>query len=816
MTPPLSPCPKSMYGKRFIMLQLQAIIKVGRSSDIKFNNVQAYRAINYREVERLLSKYDNIAFVVFEEVKEVDVPRIRNIMKSFGVLGVIYNKDGSNDALNELGLCTVTSLKELQKYIAGQLGVDISTFKKDENENENNGSVINETDEEPIHINNTEEMKSDLEEAIKASNDNFDKVEDNNEIVENTDIMSKHDIIDKDDSLDGLFDDKDVEGITLDDIEKRQQYEEEIRGLQGQLDYALESIRNLSELRVHLEDQLKQYKGFIEKIQSAETVIEVTSNFKSKLELENKIADLEELISTLKLEVAEGTRVAEQLKESKQELADKHSEIEELQLKLENAASNEALLALNNRLKLEVDARLFITQSMLAIGSELTSTQDALSKKLQEVGALLKEYKDLEVELYNVKKERDTILHDKETVESQVVELNNRISDLEIEVDDSKQKLTEHEVQDGTYESTIDSLTAQLSSAQLQLDETQKALDKESMEVHRFQEMGAEELNENMRALEESNSTLAEEIGRLRRDKDDLQRQVEGKDKNISSLSEQVRALSTTAKALTRNVDAGETIKISCNYSGKAFILPVFGSGSFGITSTAVSLANALDGKVLLMDFDIVSPKIDTWYNLNPIVKDLPDISNGMKKTGFGALIEKGAEYVINHRESIINTVYQTKGKEHTVDYFSGAYTKIDMFKIMAVDFSEFLTYFGHEYDYIVVDLGRIGGSEITNALVRMFDEISFKNIIVGLHDGSDCRTLTLRVQAERLDRCKSIWVLNLAKSDRMDNLIKQSISTSKYVIFFREMRYYGEKVPYNKIGVLKDRLSKLIELILQ
>ena len=808
---------------------LQAIIKVSKSSDIKFNNVQAYRAINYREVERLLSNNHDIAFVVFEEVKESDITRVKNIMKSFKITAIVYNKDGSSKEVEELGIYTVNNLKELQLYVENTLGVNVSTFKKEVVVNDNNGDENKGSqefiEEEPTIIDEQakEEIITGLEEAIQASNDNFDS-ELQEEKVEDVIIMSKQDILVEDDSLDDLFDsvedDTDIGGITLDDLEKIQQYEEEINGLKGQLEYALENVKNLSEVRVYLEGELKQFKDFIERLQVSDTVIEVTSSFQSKIELENSIAEMRDTISTLELEVAENLKLEKQINELNAVIESKDTIIDELTSKIENSASSEIVLTLKERLKTEVNARLFVTQSLGTVVNELESTQGALTKKLHEVGNLLKEYRNLEVKLDTIQKEKEELEQSKVETETaltnKVEELNLKVSYLENELNDSKQKLIESEIQKSTYESDIESLTAIFEGTQKELDDTKRRLDRELMEVHRFQAMGVEEIESNMKALEESNSTLAEEIGRLRRDKDDLERQLELKDRNIGKLSEQVNALSTTAKALTRNMNAGETIKISCNYTGRAFILPVFGSGSYGITSTAVSLAHALDGRVLLLDFDTVSPKIDSWYeDYKIIIDELPDISNKLKKTGLGALIEKGTEYVINHKDKLITTVHKSKGGSN-VDFFSGAYTKIDMYKLMAVNFTEFLNYFGHEYDYIVVDLGRIGGSEITNALIRMFDEISFKNIVVGLHDGFDCRTLTVRVQSEQLDRSKTVMVLNLASSDKLDDLIKQCVTAGKYVIFYRDMKIFGSRTTYNNVKVLKDRLSKLIELILQ
>ena len=823
--------------------KLRAIIKVGKSSDIKFNNVQAYRAINYREVEGMLSEDESISFVVFEEVKETDISRIKNILKSFNILGIIYNKQNiDSNIIDELGIQAVKSLKDLQLYIESQLGVDVATFKSEEIQDdygitESTDWNIGDTEEldsqddiESISIEEestagSTDMIGGLEDAIEALNTNFEAdSRKQEEQIQNADIMSKDDIEGEDDDFEAIFDslDKDhSEPIeTLEQIEDRKKYEEEIEAVNKQLNYALDSIRNLSELKVHLEDELKQYKDFIECIKTSEEVVEVTVNSVGKKELEEKVNTLQTKVDQLRLELEEANKLTDVIAELEKVALDRDNEIKNLKVELENAASNETVLALNKRLNLEVNSRLFVTQGLTAINNELMNTQNALAKKMQEVGQLLTEYRKLELTIQELTAEKEELAKSKQETEitlgNQITSLSEKLGSLTIELAEANQKLLEQAQEFAQKEQRLISLTEELNSTKELLEATQKILNEQSNTVHRFEAMGVEEMQENMLALEESNSTLAEEIGRLRRDADELNRQLKAKDMDLNRMSEEKRSLTISLKAAAKKIGAGESMRINCNYSGRAFILPVFGSGSFGISSTAVSLAYALKGNVLIMDFDIVNPKLDTWYGRNPLNKNLPDISNDMKKTAFGALVEKGTDYVIKHRLDIITTVAETRNGENRVDYFSGIYTRIDLFKLMAVDFSELLTYFGNEYDYIVVDLGRIGGSEITNALIRMFDEISFKNILVALHDGADCRTLSLRAQTERITRNKSIWVLNLAKSDRMDNLMKHSLSTSNYVIFGRDMKIYGERVPYNKVGILKDRLKKLVDLILQ
>lgn len=820
--------------------RLEAIIKVGKSSDIKFNNVQAYRALTYREVEGMLSENESISFVVFEEVLDTDVIRIKNILKSFNIIAVIYNKQGIDESItNELGIHSVRSLKDLQLYIESQLGARVATFKTEDTEINNDrkeninwgfdGDTVEdieqtesaeqiEKEETTEFENNQSDITSDFNEAIEALNSNFEsEYRDEEEKVQNADIMSKEDL--EDDAFEELFDllsENKEETLTLEDIEQRKRYEQEIESLNSQLSYALENVKNLSEIKAHLEDEVKQYKSFIESLKVSDDIAEVTVNTASKQELENKISELQLQVDQFKLEIADYNKLKDSIDEFKIELDNKDREINELQSKLANSASNDVIKALNKRIASEVESRLFVTQSLVAIINELMNTQVALDKKMKEVGQLINEYKKLELTVQQITEEKDNLAKAKQDMElalgNQITALSSKVTELTEKLTDAQQSLLELE----SKNKKIAELEQELADTKSILEMTQRIVNEQNLEVRRYESMGVEEMKENILALQESNSTLAEELGKMRRDNDELQRIINEKDRLIASIDEENRALKISLKAAARQVGAGESMRINCDYTGRAFVIPVFGSGSYGTTSTAVSLAYELKGRVLIMDLDIVSPKIDIWFKVRPMKKELPEIDNEIKKTGFGALVEKGTSYVIKHMSDILININHSKDWTERLDYFSGIYTKIDLYKLMAVDFSELFTYLGNEYDYIVVDCGRIGGSEITNALIKMLDSISFKNVVVALNDGGDCRTLYLRLQMLNITLEKSLWVLNLAKNDKIDELTRKIVPSTNYIVFGRDMKIYGDRIPYNKVSILKDRLKQLTEMILR
>ena len=142
----------------------------------------------------------------------------------------------------------------------------------------------------------------------------------------------------------------------------------------------------------------------------------------------------------------------------------------------------------------------------------------------------------------------------------------------------------------------------------------------------------------------------------------------------------------------------------------------MFGGSSSGITATAVTIAKQLKGRTLLIDLDIVSPKVDSYLGVNPIKGGL-DIQNQLLRTGLGSYLERGLDYFIANKREIITKI--TKRTDGTaLDYLSGLYTSVSADKFITNDLGRLLDYLGGDYDYIVCDLGKIAGNEVQNQII--------------------------------------------------------------------------------------------------
>lgn len=756
---------------------MKVLVKVGKESDLKLRGAELKRAITMKEAKKALDK-DTFDKVIFEEVDEKAFSKLEEISIDRGAI-IIYNRienTAITDKAKASGMEVYSTAKELEQYIeklAGVVGLGI----KSSNE------VLEDTNklEKELGIGEKKGV------AEEESSDNFDYSQYGNS--ESSNKQEDKESIEK------------GEGVKTEFI----QASADIEYLEAQLDSANEANKNLLEVVNMLEAKVDDYKKKLDCIYVSEEVAEVTwagANEKKLLEqLEELKHSLDEM-GSIKIEY-------EMLKKSM-----KNGELTEIEHKKD-------LDKLKDRIDAEVGARITLSKVVKELAWKQYKVKKELEARNKEIGTFIQTVNDLERQVKEANNGKQDALKQVDEVEKvmteQIFMLTGQVDDLMRDLEENSYATMLHDEAMKEKESKIERLSSLVAELEDKIDSTQLAMNEQNNEISRFRSLDLEEMNENIAALQESNATLASEIGNYRRVKEELQRQIDNKEKQIIELRKSNGSLGVTARSLSRSADAGETIRIKCDYTGKAFILPVFGSGSYGVTATTVAIANKLKGKILVVDFDIVNPKLDGWYKLSPIVDELPELSNQLKKTGMGCLIEKGLSYILEHEELVIRTVSGVKGSKNRIDYFSGSYTKIDMYKLMAVNFSEFFTYYGNEYDYIVVDCGRLGGSEMSTAIIRMLNEISFKNIIVGLSNDNDARTVALRMRAESIDGAKTVWVLNMNRRKIMGDLMKKSIVyAANYAVVSYSPDIYGENVELDKHKDTAGYIDKVVSLILK
>ena len=125
------------------------------------------------------------------------------------------------------------------------------------------------------------------------------------------------------------------------------------------------------------------------------------------------------------------------------------------------------------------------------------------------------------------------------------------------------------------------------------------------------------------------------------------------------------------------------------------------------------------------------------------------------------------------------------------------------------------MNYLGNCYDYVILDLGRLGSSDVSNAIIKMADTISYTSVAVTLKDNIDVRNTSIKARDLNLDMKKTVWILNMADNTTIDKLTTKSVGEAKILIMPKSMKMYGSKKSYDKVLELKDKLNELVEMII-
>lgn len=235
--------------------------------------------------------------------------------------------------------------------------------------------------------------------------------------------------------------------------------------------------------------------------------------------------------------------------------------------------------------------------------------------------------------------------------------------------------------------------------------------------------------------------------------------------------SERAATLTNSARSLSQVALRGAQVSALplFNYAAKALIIPVFGNGSSGISSAAVSLAKTLgvNSRAVLLDFDLVTTDLEGRFGepINPLVK-LDGGETSGKNSAMGLFIDRGKDFFASHYAELVVRI--DSNKAGILDYLPGFYAKPDLFMLTQADYSTLLNYLGARYDYIIIDAGKIGCSEIGDQILRNFCLTCFRSLVVT--DASPEKTRAMRLKLNDVfgtemrkfaERC--VWLTNRA-----------------------------------------------------
>lgn len=616
---------------------------------------------------------------------------------------------------------------------------------------------------------------------------------------------------------------------------------EEVNTLKAELEALNKDLEGRTKELSKLSDSLK-----VSEAKSAELAQKLDS-------LKSKVTDLEATKATLEQQLqsqstssqalaTEKASLETQIKGLTEELTSVRSQFESLTASSSDKDSHVAKLVstITDREQQAIELREVIRRTALLVDSYKNkyNTEAQRSKMaVEQCRTLIREKGELSQQNSKLQSdidERDLrISRQKKNYEAQLADADRRRTELSTQIQKLELNTTELELKVDTLQQERDQAilerdgankvkeeleqeTAETSKSLATANETIKELH-EQLEQMKLATQEARLTKEDLTISDATVTELQKEIGKLQIRLNETERLCDQKDKRIGELNTQVANAEKAVKVAERARSVGGTVNLMCRYSARAYLLPVFGGGSYGITTTAVSMAKKIfkenGGNILLLDFDLVSPKINSFFSgAKPMLSYREDGLDPLYSTGVGLLMMKGSTWFLDHREELIQTVEQVKKSNKRIDYFSGLQTTIDSSRFIAIDWTELMNTLGNDYDYIILDLGKIGANTTQDALIRMFNSISLRTTVVSLKDDDAVRNLYVKVKnINKLDTRKLVWLLNMGANTGVTNLMSKLFTNMPYRIMTFNSGFYNEHKVFGN-ALIKGMFDELVD----
>lgn len=587
------------------------------------------------------------------------------------------------------------------------------------------------------------------------------------------------------------------------------------------------SLTQYEGLKSDLEDREQSIKKLESTIEDLKNTVELNEST-----IEAKDKEVEELRSRLKAletdiqsgeihrdvkdkyesDIARYQEAADKLRNENAELSDK---LEELNNSLSD--SLEQVAGLKRKLSMETDYRkesLELVQTTFFKMKDFKEAVDASEKIVQGIKDELEKSRQ---NAENLRKQNDSLneeLTDNqlliESKDKEIEKLEKTVSDCDTRISLSTE-YSENEIR--KLKESIQELEAQLKLAQdmlKQKEEQYNVLVKQGS----VQELNDDTVIETNRSLEKVNKSLMEQVSTLTKELNNSRSSQSDMQSKISEYTEEIARLrSMSSGAPTNSATSAMNEYITpIEYVGTARIIGVFGSGSFGTTTMAMSLLYKLasTARVLYLDFDLVAPNADAWFSKTPICRDIPGINpKDARMTGLGIFFEKGTSVFTAYVDRIINHVEKTKGG--CVDYLSGAYYTVNRQKLYSADYSTFFNIIGGKYDYIIIDFGRLGSSDVNDQIIKAVSDIAYRSVVVTTSERFEVRNFMMKLSNNKFRPEGIAWMLNMCSGTNIDPNVRKTLDSFDSGMLFEDQSLRGTRDKFTRDRMNRDRLDLFI-----
>ena len=558
-----------------------------------------------------------------------------------------------------------------------------------------------------------------------------------------------------------------------------------------------------------LKGQLESTKSLIDSLKDSMSIkdSEIADAQKSADYYKKQIADLEKKIKSGELHSKELDELRARSRKQEQIIADRVDEIETLKDREDNLQStindlyeritvesainsqkNDIVFAVLKRMQSLVNTAKTAEEQRRLMSQELTACRQELNEKTSLLTSNSLEYSKM-----------------KEKVDGVNTQINIAVANERNERERLEREL-------GQLKAKLSAVEGQLDSKTLQYDNLINSI---GMDADGVQALVAEN-----KSLSTTNSTLNTKLSAIVKDKESTERSLRSLQAKNKELEESNRQMNSSLQAIaglggSSGKSAASFIK-NIRYKERGQIIPVFGCGSFGITTTAFSIASKLaaNDKVLLLDFDVTNPNIDVWFAHNPFVNDaVRFVGDPKKATALGVFIEKGMDTFRSLESLFLVEKEATKGGG--LYYMSGLYYTPDQVKMGTANWEQLFARLGQMFNFIVIDFGKVGVSDLMNQLIRVTSDISSKIVAVTPNERFKIREMRMKLDDLHIETARVSWLLNMCKTTSIEDRSKKFMGQAQYGVMSFEADLYGTKERFTRNRLTRDRFNTFYSNIL-
>ena len=367
------------------------------------------------------------------------------------------------------------------------------------------------------------------------------------------DLVPSEDETDSIEQVAEPIEEEEVETIIMNASEEKEEHseatneavrelEEELKRKNKSIEVKDRAIEQRGKLIESLEDKINFYEMLKNRLEAQGDVIDIQT--KDSGETLAKLNEYKMNMKALDNKVVSLQTQLGQIDTLKLQLDEKDKNIEKLKDELAKAASEEKFAELRHRIDVESDIRLSIVSSMTQIVTGLADTKKSLTETLEELNRLKSDNSDLTKELgetkFKLKQSEDNFAEKNRSYSERIRALNFKVdeynkrviqagNDLRKAEKEKQEALNAQktaELQVTGLNDTIKELQLKLNTVQNDLDVTSGLKDQYEEELNKYKAMNIDQMREDIKVGDISNSQLVQELGRTKQELQSVQYQL--------------------------------------------------------------------------------------------------------------------------------------------------------------------------------------------------------------------------------------------------------------------------------------------------